>query len=601
MPSTMRPVVLRILVVLMTFTLVLGAACSPRQQVPAPQGPVQARPAGESGAALEPTAVSPAVDPADRGAGEEAAEVRFQEEGYEAARYPALPLGAVAFVADPARSVEQQIIPGEGTANMQVVDGAGATWSLEIPAGALASPQVVKMTPLSELEGRTNEPIGDLVSGVRLEPDGLAFLKPVRLSVSSEAQRGTAIILAGSQAGDEIDYALQDLAAEQPTARLLHFSTYFTSEFEEQDLAEFQNKAWKEYQRLAAEAQNLLKKPLDMPTPPSISLECTDEETGEENSEDIRAFVENAQNPESDLIGRLLTQRTILALTGDGEMGNLDESDLEPALVRRLGRKAIAMLEKYQGQEEKLLAVSAFAIDTARQLELLNADPGVSAEILNSLAAWNRQLIDGLIKDIRENHNYWRIPVVWTIAYNASVLGDIDIMERFLEDLKNALRFEVQVHFEVNMPDLNTITESVVPVQFEPENGLLYTCLGEGTGTYLQAEIDIEDITVAVSPFPVHVMVKDFDPCSGTVTIGVDRFGSDSDTMTAITDESSDTYPWTISRDAGEGLFSEEEADEMFWFVLPIENESATAVDETIDRTKHEIVHGELAIKLIHK
>lgn len=600
MLSTTRPVCLRILVVLLTFTLVLGSACSAGQTQSVEPGSAVVQQPEETGAAPEASAGLATSESNEPSKAEAAVEVRFQGENFRAARYPSPILGSISFVEETGAAVEQMIAPGDGAVELQTVDGAGATWTLEIPAGALDSPQTIKMIPLSGLEDALlTGGVGTLVSGVKLEPDGLTFLQPLRLSVRGEALPGTAFVLSGSQDGGEVAYTVQDTTAAQPTARLLHFSTYFASDPEESQLAEALSAAAKEYQRLAAEADQLLKSPLDLPTPPSIPLECDDGETGQKNSQLIQAFVANAQNPEADLIGRLLEQRTIMALAGEEAQGVVSESDLEPALARRLGRKVTAMLERYQGQEEKLAAVSEFALDTARQLELFGTDEALVSEILNSLAAWNRQLIDTLIQDIRENHDYKRIPVVWTIAYNSSVLADVDITEGFLEELKNALRFEVQLRFEVNMPNIYNLTETVVPVQFEPENGLLYTCTGEGTGRYLNADLDIEEITVAVAPFPVQVQVHDFDPCSGTVTIGVDRFGSDSDTMTSTSDGV--TYPWTISRDAGESLFSEEKSGDLFWFELPVENGNATAVDETIGRVKHEIVEGTLTIRMTHK
>ena len=602
----MRPVANRILVVLIIFTLVMGTACSfpqalisnMKQDEVAVEQPAVEQPG-------DPSPTQPDEAPDAAGSGEIASaegevEVRVQEEGFEPSRYPSRPLGSISFTVDESAVKEREITPSDETAGLQVVDSAGLTWSLEIPGGALESTQTVKMVALSQLDSSAvAETVGELVSGVRLEPDGLTFLKPARLSVSGPALEGPTFILAGSHTGAEVDYTLQDTEAGQPAARILHFSTYFASQPDEKVLSDAQKQAGKEYQRLAAEAKKILKSALEFPTPPSIPLECPDSETGQKNGEALSKFVDNALNPENDLILQLLKQRTILALTGDGEAGGV--GDVETALVGRIGRKATAMMDQFSNQEEKLVAVSEFAIQAARKVALLSGDQAVIEQILAKLASWNNKLIDKLIDDIKENHNYKKIPVVWMVAYRAELLGAKTDTDRFVEKLKNALRFEVQINFTVNMPDINNITEAVVPVQFEPENGVLYSCSGDGEGKHLKATVDDEEITVETTPYPVHVEIKEFDPCNGTVVIGVDRFGSDGDTMTVTTEDGSETHPWPISRNAGQSLFDKELSGGMFWFELEVENGSATAVDETIERSKFDSVNGELTIKLIHK
>jgi hypothetical protein len=591
MQNPMRPVLSRILVVLLIFTFVTGTACS----LPAGLFSKQQSPVVETDRSGE---EQNSINSGE--AGDDGVEVRFQEEGFEPPRYPSPKLGSISFTADTAASMEREITPVDEQVEMQVVDSAGLTWSLSIPRGALESTQTIKMVPLSGLDSNEiSGPVGEVIGGVRLEPDGITFRKPVSLSVNGPALQGPTFILSGTHTGADIDYTLQDTAATEPSARILHFSTYFASQPQSQELADAQKQAWQEYQQLVKEAKKLLKSSPDVPTPPSIPLECPDAETGQKNGEVIKKFIENALNPENDLIARMLIQRTRLALVGDTQLG--ENWDIENALVNRIAKKAVAMMAQYSGREEKLVAVSEFAIKAARQLALLSGDQAVIADILNGLANWNSALIDKLIKDIKNNHNYKKIPVVWMIAYNAELLGAGNDVDSFLEKLKDALRFEVVIHLDVHLPDINNITEAVVPVEFDPNSNNLYSCSAQGQGSYLLAKIDDPDFTVETPSYPVRVVIKEFDPCNGTVIIGVDRFGSDGDTMTFTTEDGSETHPWPISRDSGISLYDDELKNGMFWFELTVENGSATAVDETIERTRHEVVNGELTIKLIHK
>ena len=83
--------------------------------------------------------------------------------------------------------------------------------------------------------------------------------------------------------------------------------------------------------------------------------------------------------------------------------------------------------------------------------------------------------------------------------------------------------------------------------------------------------------------------------------IGIDRFASDNDTMTMTTEDFVETRPWPLAFNASQSLFEDEKAEGIYWFKLPLENESATAVDETIERSKFDTVSGKLTVKLMHK
>ena len=56
----------------------------------------------------------------------------------------------------------------------------GARYTLEVPAGALASDETITMTPVSSLAG---SPLGALIGAVDLAPNGLQLLKPATLTI----------------------------------------------------------------------------------------------------------------------------------------------------------------------------------------------------------------------------------------------------------------------------------------------------------------------------------------------------------------------------------------------------------------------------------
>lgn len=589
----------RIMVLLVVFPLLMGTACSLPQVLTTIGQQEQTdsiKPVDEQSNGEE----SGMDNSREIGTGEDATEVRFMPEGYESPSYPFSQLGSISFTADSESASEVELEPGNTSVKLDVTDQSGLKWTLFIPDGAMESKQTIKMVPLSQINSSgLIETVGEVVSGVQLVPDGLTFLKPVQLSVTGAVPEKVTFILSGSHVGSDVGYTVQDTAASQPTAQILHFSTYYASQPENEEIKEIAQNARDEYKRLTAEAKKILKSPLDIPSPPSIPLECPDAETGQKNYKLISNFVNNALNPEDALIVQLLEQKTILELTGEYE---LDSSwDLEAALGKRIVRKAIALMDQFSGQQDKLTAVSQFAFTAGKKLALLGDNENLVDEIISRMATWNSELIDLVINDIKKNHNYKKIPIAWMVAHDAELLGAAINTESFLEKLKSALQFEVEYTFEVNMPDINNVTNVVIPVQFDPLNGGLYQCSGEGQGVYLQAEVNDEDITVETFPYPVRVVVKEFDPCNGTVMIGIDRFGSEADTMTFTVEDFSKTSPWPISKNAGESLFDNELDNGMFWFQLPVENGSANAVDQTIERSKFDAVEGSLTIRLIHK
>lgn len=586
----------RFMVLLMIFPLLAGLACSLPQALHL--GDQQGR--TDSGNSQNNEEMPEKEVIAGSEAGGDTTEVRFQPEGFEPSSLAIPSFGSIQFNADSDSGALQELTPGNAATDLQVVDQAGLTWTLSFPEGALESKQMIRMVPLTQLDQRGyDKSLGGVVSGVRLEPDGLTFLQPVQLSVSGAELNGLTFILSGSHSGSEISYTLQEPEAANPTAQILHFSTYFASQPENDQLQEIENNAAKAYKNLSKEVRKLRNTPLDIPVPPSISLECKDEKGQNQENELVNSFVNNALNPEATLLLQLLQQRRILALVGNTDLEN--NWDAEIALALRTTQKATALMDQYSGQEDKLVPVTQFAITAARNLAVIGGDQTVVQEILSKLASWNSDLVDKLIEDIHTNHQYKKIPVVLQIARNAQLLGGQVNTESFLEKVKQALRFEVEYTFEVFMPDIHNITKAVIPIQFDINEGWLSHCEGNGQGDYEHAEISEPEFTVDTFPYPVQVVVKDFDPCKGTVMLGMDRFGSDQDTMTFTTEDFSETSPWPISRNASMSLFDEELDSGLYWFQLPVENGNATAAQLTLERSKFDTVEGILTVRLIHK
>ena len=121
-------------------------------------------------------------------------------------------------------AVEAEIGPEGG--EIEVMTEDGTFFKLEIPAGALISPEIIRMIPLSSIDGLPVES-GQAV-GVRLEPTGMVFFSPATLTIQqSEPGDGTVPLGFGTMSEGE-DFHLQLSQSDENESRLFlfHFSNY---------------------------------------------------------------------------------------------------------------------------------------------------------------------------------------------------------------------------------------------------------------------------------------------------------------------------------------------------------------------------------------
>ncbi len=77
-------------------------------------------------------------------------------------------------------SAEASAHPGEDLI-FSTTDSRGIVYTLKIPAGALLSPEDIRMMPVSEMQGLPEG--ASMAAGVHLEPEGLVFLKSATLAI----------------------------------------------------------------------------------------------------------------------------------------------------------------------------------------------------------------------------------------------------------------------------------------------------------------------------------------------------------------------------------------------------------------------------------
>jgi hypothetical protein len=117
-----------------------------------------------------------------------------------------------------------QLVTAAAGGTLTATGPDGSTYKLDIPAGALASDTTIKMTPVASIDGL---PFTAAVAGVDLQPEGLALLKPARLTVTpAHAPPAGRQVTVGWHAGGQ-DLHLQPTSNEKGFVfGIEHFSGY---------------------------------------------------------------------------------------------------------------------------------------------------------------------------------------------------------------------------------------------------------------------------------------------------------------------------------------------------------------------------------------
>jgi hypothetical protein len=517
-------------------------------------------------------------------------EAVLAEGNYEPPQVNLPDLGKVDFSINSSKTSQVEY-PADGTdVTLELTDDSGLTWKLVVPGIALEQPQTLKMTALSGLQ--SDDIPGELQGGILLEPDGLLFLVPATLTVTGEGLGDKIMLLTGAQNGSAMDLTLP--GEETNSALIYHFSSAVANNWQGGSLDDFRNWLNKQNADVEAEARQFLKdhkNDLKVPEPPSIPLECPGKD-----SPSAAQFVKDASEPEATLIIKLLSIKKGQALVGNP----YDETfSLELSLVSRLLKKASLLLKTYNKQEDKFTAVAAFALNSLREAQLLGG--GNDSPLLANIGQMCADMVDQLIKDIKEKHEYRKIGAVWTMAKNAALMGNTSqSVEDLLSKLQSALVFQFKGKFHFYTGDSDWVMDSEFPVRLDEAMFDVWKGSGSGTTVYIDKKPGEHGVyTMVPSPFTVNAQINSFDACEGTANISVDRFTGDSETLT-YTDH---TWSGPITKTFWEGLFKNYTSHLGYTFTVKLHDKDVNAVDETIvtDHCGGGGCYGDFNIKLEHK
>ena len=332
--------------------------------------------------------------------------------------------------------------------------------------------------------------------------------------------------------------------------------------------------------------------------PPSYELECNEDPVVELLTEQmVQSYVKQGGDPELGLLEQLIAVRRELAMLG------VEPADSYQAqLANRLLVKAQTLIKTYGSQRDKALAILGLAHKAANVLQLLG-DSGIEQKYFSEIAGWLSQLVPGMLKDIKTQHDYRLVNAVFTLTrvINSSgkLSGQADPNE-ILRQIEAAMRFDLSLALEASGGAHEWSLSSefpLTPTLAAGKNKLLQLMyVGEGQGTYASYAYKNGTQTMQAPDFPVMAKFTDFDPCKGTAVLFLDRFFAQ-EGETYLRQDTTNKAPvvWAAFANA----FRAQQVDQGFEFELPVKTKTEKAVDTVFDQSAKGFT-GKLTVKLTH-
>jgi hypothetical protein len=355
-------------------------------------------------------------------------------------------LGSITYTLDSTRQVsaEYDILSDSGVV-LSVGDANGYGWVLNIPSGALFANTKIIMTPFATID--VSRSGANIISGVRLEPDGLQFTDAVRLSVTAPIDNpGIGLIFSFAQDGSNVAFAPTTNTASGKTAiaEIWHFSSagYSNGDTAGQDgLDAYRRQAESEYRWALAAAKLFIQNGAPTPPePPSISQFCRGTEVNPEEpiQAELFEFGRYFTDPYNEIQGVLLAAiKNLQLLSPDVDTSaGLDTA----GQIAQMAQKSIWELGvqvQTENPPDRLFAVIVVALQVEKWVALL----GVPSEFLPVITGWGETIRDYYLARLETDHDYRSFPILFTLNRYVSLLGGMDR----LEDIMSAMTFEVTI------------------------------------------------------------------------------------------------------------------------------------------------------------
>ncbi len=435
-------------------------------------------------------------------------------------------LASFTFDIDSSRSSSGDYLTDGSELMLSVQDASGLAWTLRVPPGALDHSEKISMTALTN-PASDAFPHG-LKGGVILEPDGLTFNMPAELSVDGPGIGADILVLTARNDGSGL--RMVPRGDRKASGQILHFSPGTAATLEDLDKLVGGDQA----DAIAEVDKVLSDRGIQVPEPPSVPMGCEADSGPDSKSkaqEAVDQYVETALNPERALIAKLYGisgEREILSgdnpLSPPGQGATPDVLwNKVSALQDRLVKKAQLLLENPAYRTaEKMRAVDAAVLAVAYSVSLFAGTTNDTATaLMDGLAANLTYIVDELLNDIIDNHNYENEALVVGVAKDAALLGANIDAGKLLARLQNAMLFRLEPNYGLIVEAdawnaQGTIQLVSTAGQSEEE---LWRGIGELTSTYT-GQMDL-----TTPSFQEGAIMSDWDICECKANLIFQSFG----------------------------------------------------------------------------
>jgi hypothetical protein len=495
---------------------------------------------------------------------------------------------------------------------LSVTDGSGIQWTLSIPRQESYMNETITMIPLSNIHSSTDSI--QMKGGVLFEPDGLYFATPATLTVVVPAGSSTSSVYVFDHHGANLWYADAIKSGNSYSVNMTHFSGSGVGD--DPSVQALCEKSKQALQSAYAEMNNVLQQALNIPTPPSIPVECpSNTSLGLAYS-----YVSDLINPEFNAITKIISAaRNCELVCSDAENFSQVVSKMSP-LYNRLDQKANTLLNQYGNTQnaDKYFAIgrAVTTIDWSATLVGYRSDP----LYLTRLSDWALTLRDEYIRRLKVEHDYKAGTAVLELERQAGLLGASTNTEETMGKLEKAMMFELVIKANVQVPKTATTTgtsyqvEGVVKnIRFTYSDMLWHNDGAEFTmvsGTLDGTNDRQYKIGTYQSPTTYSATMKfDLKPCNESAEIVIDRFAPQSETWSITVDIYSDNKPpetttettsWAHAYFTG-AFFSKIMEPGVFKFTPTITNKNIEAVNQVFNSELPNVFTGNIEFKLTHK
>ncbi len=524
-------------------------------------------------------------------------------------------LGSITFTVDAAHQTNGVFAPGGTELKLSLTDAAGLTWMLTLPAGSLNTTETITMTALNNVH--SNNIPGSMIGGVLLEPDGLWLIEPGTLAVTGGDLDRKALFLGGSRDGADVNFALPSMDGTGSKAVIQHFSSYTVIHSEDPKITELRELERQHYKELAKKGRELLKnKDIGVPHPPSIPLYCPkDEDEAEKRKEALKKFEEDFRNPEFDLLSQLIASQTSLSLVGVEP-----DFTLEVRLLERMIKKVNLLIKEYGNRAEYVSAITQVGYRVAYEIALIGPkDHAGSMEVMQALGRMSERVIEELMKELREEHEYRNVGPILDMARRAALVGMSTIpLEDILARMERVLQFQMKLNWVMGIEGESRFElQGEFPMRYQAKNMWLGSLTGSGKAEMISAKFESdEDWYVESAPFHVEAYITRFDACEAKVFLTINRFYPEVENHFTLDSDGEvmEIGPMPLMQIAWETLYEDRkgtgpswyadgEVQDFYNFEFPLRNKDVIAIHdmiETMDASPDGILMGWLSAELTH-